>query len=41
MLQQEFPKDYVICSGEVHSLEEFVQKVFEARLNIGGPRRPG
>ena len=29
MLQQEFPKDYVICSGEVHSLEEFVQKVFE------------
>ncbi len=29
MLQQEFPKDYIICSGEAHSLEEFVQKVFE------------
>lgn len=29
MLQQEFPRDYVICSGEAHSLEEFVQKVFE------------
>ncbi|NUN22748.1 MAG: GDP-mannose 4,6-dehydratase [Candidatus Jettenia caeni] len=29
MLQQESPKDYIICSGEAHSLEEFVQKVFE------------
>lgn len=28
MLQQELPKDYIICSGEAHSLEEFVQKVF-------------
>lgn len=28
MLQQESPKDYIICSGEAHSLEELVQKVF-------------
>lgn len=29
MLQQELPKDYIVCSGEAHSLEEFVKKVFE------------
>lgn len=28
MLQQERPDDYVIASGETHSLEEFVQMVF-------------
>jgi GDPmannose 4,6-dehydratase len=29
MLQQNVPKDYVISSGETHSLKEFVIKVFE------------
>lgn len=29
MLQQDTPEDYVISSGEVHSLEEFAKKVFE------------
>ena len=29
MLQQDNPDDYIISSGEVHSLEEFVTKVFE------------
>lgn len=29
MLQQEEPDDFVICSGEAHSLEEFVKEVFE------------
>ena len=33
MLQQEKPEDYVICSGETHSLKEFVMKVFE-RLDL-------
>lgn len=33
MLQQDIPKDYIISSGEVHSLEEFVKKVFE-KLNL-------
>jgi len=33
MLQQENPDDYIISSGEVHSLEEFVIKVFE-KLNL-------
>jgi GDPmannose 4,6-dehydratase len=33
MLQQEKPEDYVICSGETHSLREFVMKVFE-RLDL-------
>jgi len=33
MLQQDNPDDYIISSGEVHSLEEFVAKVFE-KLNL-------
>lgn len=33
MLQQDSPEDYIISSGEVHSLEEFVIKVFE-KLNL-------
>ena len=33
MLQQETPEDYVICSGEVHSLEEFVVSVL-TRLGL-------
>jgi len=33
MLQQNNPDDYIISSGEVHSLEEFVTKVFE-KLNL-------
>ncbi|MER3446521.1 MAG: GDP-mannose 4,6-dehydratase [Candidatus Dadabacteria bacterium] len=28
MLQQEEPDDFIICSGEAHSLEEFVKRVF-------------
>lgn len=28
MLQQDDPDDYIICSGEAHSLQEFVEKVF-------------
>jgi GDPmannose 4,6-dehydratase len=36
MLQQDNPDDYIISSGEVHSLEEFVVKVFEKlNLNVG------
>jgi GDPmannose 4,6-dehydratase len=30
MLQQEQPDDYVIASGETHSLEEFVQMAFHS-----------
>ena len=33
MLQQDNPDDYIISSGEVHSLEKFVVKVFE-KLNL-------
>ncbi len=33
MLQQDDPDDYIISSGKVHSLEEFVIKVFE-KLNL-------
>ena len=33
MLQQEKPTNYLICSGEAHSLEEFGRKVFEV-LNL-------
>jgi len=33
MLQQGNPDDYIISSGEAHSLEEFVTKVFE-KLNL-------
>ena len=33
MLQQERPADFIICSGECHSLEEFVVGVFR-RLNL-------
>ncbi len=29
MLQQEEPDDFIICSGEAHSLEEFVREVFK------------
>jgi len=28
MLQQEAPEDYVICSGETHSVREFCEKAF-------------
>ena len=28
MLQQEQPDDYVVATGETHSVREFVQKVF-------------
>ena len=28
MLQQEAPEDFVIATGESHSLEEFVEKAF-------------
>jgi len=33
MLQQNMPQDYIISSGEAHSLEEFVKIVFE-KLNL-------
>ncbi|HXG30898.1 MAG TPA: GDP-mannose 4,6-dehydratase, partial [Thermodesulfobacteriota bacterium] len=33
MLQQEVPDDFIICSGEAHSLEEFVREVFK-RLDL-------
>lgn len=33
MLQQDEPDDYVVSSGEAHSLEEFIVKVFE-KLNL-------
>ena len=33
ILQQNTPEDYIISSGEAHSLEEFVVKVFE-KLNL-------
>lgn len=33
MLEQEKPDDYIICSGECHSLEEFAKEVFK-RLNL-------
>lgn len=33
MLQKDNPDDYIISSGEVHSLEEFIVKVFE-KLNL-------
>jgi GDPmannose 4,6-dehydratase len=33
MLQQNIPQDYIISSGEAHSLEEFVKIVFE-KLNL-------
>jgi GDPmannose 4,6-dehydratase len=33
MLQQNKPKDYIICSGQAHSLAELIEKVFE-RLNL-------
>ena len=33
MLQQDNPDDYIISSGEVHSLEEFVMKAFD-KLNL-------
>ncbi|MEN6317419.1 MAG: GDP-mannose 4,6-dehydratase [Syntrophaceae bacterium] len=29
MLQQDYPDDYVIATGETHSVREFVEKVFE------------
>lgn len=28
MLQQEAPRDYIVCSGEAHSLQEFASEVF-------------
>lgn len=33
MLQQKKPDDFVICSGECHSLEKFLKEVFE-KLNL-------
>jgi GDPmannose 4,6-dehydratase len=33
MLQQDKPGDYVICTGQPHSLEEFAKIVFE-KLNL-------
>ena len=33
MHQQEKPEDFIICSGECHSLEEFVKEVFK-RLDL-------
>jgi GDPmannose 4,6-dehydratase len=33
MFQQDDPGDYIICSGEAHSLQEFAEKVFSL-LNI-------
>jgi GDPmannose 4,6-dehydratase len=35
MLNQEKPKDYVLSSGETHSIREFVEKAFDA-ANIQG-----
>jgi GDPmannose 4,6-dehydratase len=35
MLQQDIPDDYVIATGETHSVKEFLEEVFEyAELNI-------
>ncbi len=36
MLQQERPDDYVIATGESHSLEEFVAATFAQVGSIGG-----
>jgi len=33
MLQQDKPNDYIICSGEAHCLEEFVNEIFN-NLNL-------
>jgi GDPmannose 4,6-dehydratase len=33
MLQQEKPLDYVICTGESHTVEEFVMRAFQC-INI-------
>jgi GDPmannose 4,6-dehydratase len=38
MLQQDAPDDYVIATGETHSVQEFLEKVF-ARLNLDCERR--
>lgn len=37
MLQQESPRDFIICSGRAHSLEEFARGVFE-RLDVNFER---
>ena len=35
MLQQEYPDDYVIATGETHSVHEFLEEVFElAQLDV-------
>ncbi len=36
MLQQEIPSDYVIATGEMHSVKEFVEKAIEAAGLTGG-----
>ena len=33
MLNQDKPKDYVLASGETHSIREFVEKAFEYALD--------
>ena len=38
MLQQEVPDDYVIATGETHSVEEFLQEVW-ACAELGDPAR--
>ena len=36
MLNQENPKDYLLASGETHSIREFVEKAFDAAGFDGG-----
>jgi len=36
MLNQEEPKDYILASGETHTIKEFVEKAFDAAGIYGG-----
>lgn len=36
MLQQDAPRDYVIATGEMHSVEDFVRAAFEAAAELTG-----
>ena len=43
MLQQDEPDDYVVATGETHTVEEFVSKAFAARRHrrLAALRQPG
>jgi len=38
MLQQDVPDDYVISTGETHSVDEFLKQVWES-AELGDPQR--